>query len=260
MTKPFVAFFKRLVPVFGASLFLILVSSHSISASTPMSASTNKFFMTEPQASLEVAIRANDVAGITRAIAAGAKVSAVGKQDVTPLMIAVDAQQLESVVALLRVGADPNAKAVDGNSSVSLATESYRAKPNGDEILTVIMKAGGDPNARRPDRDPVVMRFINDHDIGHLKRFKALGANLDIQDRSDDPLITTVAMGQDWDVVWALIELGARYDYENGASRRPISRALSLPYPAPDSPLYPYKLKVWQLMKDKGLPVKPLTP
>jgi len=61
-------------------------------------------------------------------------------------------------------------------------------------------------------------------------------------------------------MVWALIELGARYDYENGASRQPLSMSLSLAYPAPDSPLYPYKLKVWQLLKEKGLPVKPMKP
>jgi hypothetical protein len=260
MTKPAIAFLSKLATAIGTSLLLIFLPSQSKSAPNPMSASINKFFLTEPQASLEAAIRSDDPAGISRAIVAGAKVGARGKQEVTPLMIAVDAQQLESVVALLKAGADPNAKAIDGHGPVSLATESYRAKPNGDAILTAVMIAGGDPNARRPDRDPVVMRFANDHDIEHLKRFKAMGANLDILDRGDDPLITTVAMGQDWDVVWAMIELGARYDYEGGQSRRPLSRALSLPYPASDSPLYPYKLKVWQFLKDKGLPVKPLQP
>ena len=85
-------------------------------------------------------------------------------------------------------------------------------------------------------------------------------ANLDILDRTGDPLVTSVAMSQDWDMAWALIELGAAYDYEGGRSRRPLSLALKGRYPAPDSPLYPYKRKVWQLLKDKGLPVPPLEP
>jgi hypothetical protein len=67
-----------------------------------------------------------------------------------------------------------------------------------------------------------------------------------------------VALAQDWDGVWCLIELGAGYDYEHGKSTQPLSDALSLKFPGPDSPMYPFKLKVWQLMKDKGLPVKPL--
>ena len=87
---------------------------------------------------------------------------------------------------------------------------------------------------------------------------KSLGANLDVLDRGGDPFITNVAMSADWDMVWALIELGAAYDYEHGDCRQPLSKSLGLRYPSPDSPLYPYKLKVWQFLKDKGLSVKPL--
>ena len=232
MTTRSIAFLSRFASVYGTSLLLILASSQSTSAPNSMSAS-NKFFMTEPQASLEAAIRVDDSAGIGRAIAAGADVSARGKQEKTPLMIAVDAQQLASVVALLKAGADPNAKAIDGHSPVSLATESYRAKPNGDNILAAVMHAGGDPNARRPDRDPVVMRFINDDDIDHLRRFKTLGADLDIRDRGDDPLITTVAMGQDWDMVWAMIELGGKTTTraDNPGARSAAHSAFPIPRP-----------------------------
>lgn len=69
-----------------------------------------------------------------------------------------------------------------------------------------------------------------------------------------------MALAQDWDGVWCLIELGARVDYEDGRSTQPLSDALSLRFPAPDSPMYAYKRKVWQFMKDRGLPVRPLRP
>lgn len=216
------------------------------------------FFTSGPQAALEEAIRADDSVEIARAIANGAAVNATGKQEVSPLMIAVDAQKPAAVKALLQAGANPNIKAVDGNTAVSLATENYTANPNGHAIMLAVMHAGGDPNTLRPDRDPVIRRFFNDHDLDDVRLFKQFGANLDIIGRGDEPLITSVALAQDWDGVWCLIELGARYDYENGKSTQPLSDALSLKFPAPDSPMYPFKLKVWQLMKDKGLPVKPL--
>jgi hypothetical protein len=232
-------------------------STHSSSVNMPP---TNKFFAIGVQAALETAIRANDTGAIARALADGAEANARGKLDITPLMIAVDAQCPDAVNALLKAGAAPNAQAADGNGPVSLAVRSYRAKPHGRDIMMIVFKAGGDPDSRRPDGDPVIFRFIEDHDVDDVKLMKTLGADLDIRDRGNDPLITSVAMAQDWDMVWTLIEQGARYDYENGASRQPLSMSLSLAYPAPDSPLYPYKLKVWQLLKDKGLPVKPMKP
>ena len=250
------------ISIRGAICLIAAMSVLSL-ASPPASGndhmpSTNKYFTAGPQAALEVAVRANDASAVARALATGADANARGRLDITPLMVAVDVQSLDAVLGLLKAGALPNALAADRNGPVSLAVQSYRAKPFGHDIMMAIFRAGGDPNSRRPDGDPVIFRFIEDHDVKNLAQMKALGANLDIRDRANDPLVTSVAMAQDWDMVWALIELGARYDYEHGASRQPLSMSLGLPYPAPDSPLYPYKLKVWQLMKDKGLPVAPL--
>lgn len=225
-----------------------------------MKTTGNLFFLEGASAALEAAIRVRDERAVEAALAAGADVNARGRQDVTPLMIAVDAQNPGAVEALLRAGALPNAKAVDRNGPVSLAVKSYLARPHGRRILLALLAGGGDPDTRQPDGDPVWMRFIVDHDIPDLARMKSFGANLDIDDRGGFPLITGVAMAQSWDMVWALIELGARYDYENGASTQPLSKSLSLPYPAPDSPQYASKLKVWRLLKDKGLPVKPMRP
>lgn len=221
---------------------------------------SHSFFASGPQAALEIAIRADDVDAIAAALAHGASVNATGRFDITPLMVAVDAQRPRAVQALLMAGARPNARAQDGNGPVSLAVKSYLAKPFGRDIMMAIFHAGGDPNARQPDGDPVLMRFIYDRDVADLKLMKQLGADLDVLDRTGDPLVTSVAMAQDWDMAWALIELGAAVDYEGGRARRPLSLALKGRYPAPDSPLYAYKRKVWQLLKDKGLPVPPLEP
>jgi len=242
---------------FAASCLIAIVSfltSPPIHAMTP----ANRFFLSGTQAVLEAAIRVDDSGEITRAIHDGASVNAVGKFKVTPLMVAVDTQSPRAVQALLAAGALPNARAQDGNGPVSLAVKSCRAKPYGHAIMLAIFKGGGDPDTRQPDGDPVLMRFILDHDAAGLALMKSLGANLNILDRGGDPLITKVAMSQDWDMVWALIELGAEVDYEHGRSRQPLSLALKGGYPAPDSPLYPYKLKVWHFLKDKGIALPPL--
>jgi hypothetical protein len=237
----------------------LLCMASSLTCSTPADMTpSNKFFPSGPQAELEAAIRADNPHAIAQALADGAGVNAAGRFNITPLMIAVDAQCPNAVEALLKAGALPNATAQDRNGPVSLAVKSYRAKPHGRDIMLAIFKGGGDPDSRQPDGDPVLMRFILDHDPAGLRLMKSLGADLDILDRGGDPLITNVAMSQDWDMVWAFVELGAEVDYENGKSTQPLSKALSLKYPASDSPLYPFKVKVWQFLKDKGLPVKPL--
>ena len=251
-------FRRRFLAAALLSGLLTACSASSLPIQNTMSSTKPVFFITGTEAVLEEAIRTNDSLAITRALAAGASVNAMSKQGVSPLMIAVDAQKRLAVEALLRAGANPNLKAADGRSAVSLAVDSYAAQPDGRAILLAVMQGGGDPDTLRPDRDPVIRRFLNDHDLDDVRLFKKFGANLDIRGRGNEPLITSVALAQDWDGVWCLIELGARYDYENGQSTQPLSDALSLRFPAPDSPMYAYKVKVWTLMRDQGLPVRPL--
>ena len=227
------------------------------SSSSAMPSTKAIFFSSGLQQRLEVAIRSDDPVSIDQILSAGAQVNARGLHDVTPLMVAVDAQAPRAVSALLRAGANPNLKAADRAGAVHLAVESHAVAPSGKDILAMIMKAGGDPNTLRPDGDPVIVRFTYDHDLDDLRWFKALGANLDIIGRAEEPIIADVAYGQNWDSVWVMIELGARYDYEKTV--HPLSKALDSPYASsPDSILYPYKLKVWQLFKDRGFAVKPL--
>ena len=224
--------------------------------SNAMPSNKATFFSSGIQQRLEVAIRTDDVSSIDQLLAAGAQVNARGLHDVTPLMIAVDAQAPRAVAALLRAGANPNLKAADGAGAVHLAIQSRLAKPNGQDILAMIMKGGGDPNTLRPDGDPVLMSFTYDHDLESLRWFKSLGADLDIIGRVGEPIISGQAYAQNWDCVWVMIELGARYDYENTVF--PLSKAINGSYAAsPDSILYSYKLKTWQLFKDHGFAVKP---
>lgn len=214
----------------------------------------NGEFDGNPDSALEAAIEADDRLAVAAALAAGAAVDARGPGNLTPLMLAVGRGKARAAAELLARGADPNLRADDGTSAVSLAVDGYRQAP---EILSMILRGGGDPNARGPNGDPVIMRFLNDRNCEYVRRMKAWGADLDILTRGGDPIITEAAVGQDWDLVWCLIELGARYDYERH-SRQPLAASLSGSFPAADSPLYPYKVKVWEHLKAHGIAVPSL--
>ena len=213
-----------------------------------------------PQAALGRAVIAGDAAGISAALAAGAKMDAHDARGVTPLMVAVDRQQIASVTTLLNAGADANATALDGASPVSLAVENYRSQPYGQQIMMAVFQAGGHPDTRRPNGDPMLMKFVNLHDIEGVRMMKSVGADLDARDRANDPVITKAALGMDWDVVWCLIELGARFDYEDGSARAPLSRSLANNAPSRSSPLFVYKEKVWRHLHDAGIKVPSLLP
>lgn len=209
----------------------------------------NTWFNTSESA-LEAAILADDGTAVTRAVQLGASANARSKSNVTPLMVAVDRLKPRAVAALLAAGADPNLKADDGASAVSLAVENYRRAP---DIMRAVFAAGGDPNALRPNKSPVIMRFVIDHDCERIAMMKSLGANLDALARTGRPLVLTAAASADWDSVWCLLQLGAKYDYPTTPATPNLSEWLADAFPAPDSPIYPYKVKVRDFLRSKGL-------
>lgn len=214
-----------------------------------------EFFPKGPAARLEAAIRADDAAGVNAALAAGVDVNLRGVSEVTPLMLAVDAQRPAAVAALLARGAQPNLVAADGRSAISLAVDNYRSAP---AILQALIAAGGNPNARRADGDPVLMRFVNDRHCEAIRWMKSQGANLELRTRAGDALVTDAAVAGDWDVVWCLLELGA--DPDPPGARLSLARLLKSRTPAPDSPIYAHKQRVWAWLNARGAKLPPLSP
>jgi uncharacterized protein len=243
----------RRLGLLGGALLAALLAAWALK---PSGGGVNKPLFSDPKLiQLQQAIDARDAAGVQAALAAGAAVNGRGLQQVTPLMLAVDRLSLETVTLLLKAGADPNLQADDGHSAVSLAVANYRRAP---EVMKAIFAGGGNPNARRPDDDPVIMRFVNDRNCEYIRYMKSLGADLEVTTRTGDSLVSDTAVSGDWDVTWCLLELGA--NPTSAHSRLPLLQLLAGTFPAPDSPIYPYKLKVWQFMKDRGHPVAPLPP
>ena len=85
----------------------------------------------------------------------GSPVNARDRNQVTPLMLAVDRLRQQAVAELLARGADPNLTAADAASAVSLALENHAKAP---ELMLTIIRAGAGPNMRSCGNDPVIMR------------------------------------------------------------------------------------------------------
>jgi len=203
---------------------------------------------------LEQAILQDNALAVAKLIEGGADPNARGRNEVTPVEFAVGNLKKHATTELLRHGADLNLKDVEGDNAVTLAVRAYNKEP---DLLAIVLKSGGDPNTRQPDGDPVIAHFIHDHNLEAIRFMKAAGADIDARSRSGDPLIIEVGITEDWDVLWTLLDLGAKYDYPDEPMN--LVKAFATPeVTPPDSPLWPYKVKVWKFLHERGLPLPPL--
>lgn len=206
------------------------------------------FQKNKPEDVLERAIDSDDAAAVADAIAKGANVNAQGEHGVTPLILAVGKNKRQAVAELLRHKANTDARSQDGETAVTLAATAYKKHPH---LLDMLLKAGANPNTLFSNRNPIMVRFLNDHNLDAVRYLHAAGANLDLRDSSNDPLVITEAITQDWDSVDLLLSLGARYDYKDLPITWMEIFGNRFPTP-PDSPLWKYKVKAWRFLKQNG--------
>ena len=205
---------------------------------------------------LQQAIDADDVEKLHAAVKAGAQVNAKGKQAVTPLEYALGHFKKQTYTELLHLHADPNQRDVEGDNAVTLAVRAYAKDP---EYLVLALKSGGDPNTRKADADPIIASFIAARNIKGIQFLASMGADVNARGRNAAPLIVDASLTQDWDVVWCLLELGAKFDYttENFSVEAGFRNYKATP---PDSPLYAYKQKSYEFLTAHGLALPPLLP
>ncbi|WP_175824214.1 hypothetical protein [Burkholderia sp. BCC0419] len=229
-----------------------LLALSIVAGCAPLSATSADMQFNGRDTRLERAIEADDPAAVAIAIAGGASVNARGARNVTPLEFAVATHREKAAAALIAHHADPNLRDADGDSAVSLAVNAYRRDPS---LLAMMLDGGGNPNAVRPDGDPVIVRFLNDRNLDAITYLHSRGADIDAE-VDGQPMVVNAAWGADWDVVWRLIELGARTDTPKAAAG--LVETFKIPGATlPDSPIYPFKVKVWVHLKAQGLDAEP---
>ena len=197
---------------------------------------------------LEQSIEHDDAIGVAKAIKAGENPNTQGLHGVTPLIMAVGKLKKQAVAELLRHGASTEQRDIEGDNAVTLAIRAYKKEP---QLLDMVLKAGGNPNTLFPNSDPVIVRFLNDYNFDAVRYLKKAGADIDARNRSGDPLVISYGISEDWDAVWTLLDLGAQYNYPQEAFT--WQDIFSTPDTTPpDSPLWPYKVKVWKFLKQNG--------
>jgi ankyrin repeat protein len=163
-----------ILPIAAALALLAGVPSTSLMAQTPPSERELRIY-----AGLHAAAANGAVAEIEQLVADGEKPNLQDSKSRTPLIVAAFRRQQAAAVALLRLGANPNARDADGYDVLAIAT-------------------------------------IN-HDIEMLKTALAGGANARaVVGRDDGSALISAAQLGFVDIVRALIEAKADIDHVNG--------------------------------------------
>lgn len=171
----------------------------------------DNFFSDRSQLVLARAIEAEDIPAIDRAVAEGADVNAIGKDEMTPLAWAFAKQKKESFRRLLEKGADPNfktKKAAWNNDGQSVMQ--FSAMASDSDYLRLSLKHGGNPNA--PDLLPgrtIIYTAIRNRRPENIRILARSGANLNFQDASGATPAMMAKNDSQFDLVYLLMELGA---------------------------------------------------
>lgn len=233
--------------------YLCALLSLCLSACSQTADSAKYFTKNAAERTLETAINNDDAQGVNTAIAQGADVNTVGKAQLTPLLLSVGSLKLKATKALLEAGADPQMREISGQNAMTVAAEAYGKVP---ELLEMLLNHGGDPSIRGSDDDPIITNFLTAFDFDAVRYLASKGADINARTNTKRPLVVSYALSGDWDAVWVLLKLGADYNYAD--EQLNIEGLLNDPdRHAPGSPLWPYKVKVWKFLKEKGVAVAP---
>lgn len=143
---------------------------------------------------------------VVQLVKAGANVNAVGQKNMTPLVWALTARNVEGMRALLQAGADPNQSVGPERQfhPVWLAAGMDTPGP-----LRVLLEFKGDPNAPHKGYEfNALMRAVM-----HLDNVKLLvnaGAEVNAADSTGNPIALSAASLAQYDVVIYLLEHGYR--------------------------------------------------
>jgi len=141
----------------------------------------------------------------------------------TPLMRAIDTQQIEAVNVLLKAKANPSAKTPDGESCLVLAVKSR--KP---EIVKALIEAKADVKETPASGDSAVLVAAQDgmeESYEIIKLLAKAGAPMDVANAAYTPLIFAI-QSEKVDLVKLLLESGANPNARVEDSQPPITQAL----------------------------------
>jgi ankyrin repeat protein len=157
------------------------------------------------QRQLEAAIMTGSLDDVRKAIADGVSINLSGKQGITPLILAISRDNVYILSALLKAGADFNARLDCGTPAIWFAAT--REVPGS---LRMLLEAGADPNAIDEGRhQSPLFGALRSHNLENVRLLIGARANIDYQNFNGftAPMIA-VGLGE-FEIACYLVESGA---------------------------------------------------
>ncbi|WDD96960.1 ankyrin repeat domain-containing protein [Thalassomonas actiniarum] len=191
-------------------------------------------------------------------IAQGLKLNSHGDEGITPLFWLMLDKDLKAIELALKLGADPNFTAPDGQHTVATIVGE-----GDDDILALLLEYGGDANAVDLDGFPAIFKSIGHDNWQQINMLLAAGADLNKTDpgQRNPPLYASFI--NKYESAYKLIGLGADY---HKASSSGITLAWNIYSDLADNLLNPeydaygWALKIKELLIEKGIKFPPLSP
>ncbi|MEO1041431.1 MAG: ankyrin repeat domain-containing protein [Pseudomonadota bacterium] len=163
------------------------------------------------------AVRMGDVTAVDNAIAQGANLDVRLEFGATPLLWAIDSQDLSITSALLDAGADPNLADDDGATALMIACEL-----GGEEITRRLVEANADVNETRADGISPLAICARHATSGAVSALLAAGANPTKGDADGRTPVMWAASGGKAESVRLLAEAGANINAVSTAGFTPL--------------------------------------
>jgi ankyrin repeat protein len=158
-----------------------------------------------PYDSLADAIRAGDKAALRALLQKNADVNAASLDGSTPLLLAAQLDDLETVDLLLRAGADPKTANRYGVAPLFAAATTGNAA-----IIEKLLAAGADPNTALPEGETTLMTAARTGSVTAIKVLVARGADVNAKERwRGQTALMWAAAENNAAAVKALVETGA---------------------------------------------------
>jgi ankyrin repeat protein len=135
----------------------------------------------------------------------GLDVNFLGNDDMTPLMLALGAQQKESLRVLLELNADPTF--VSPNREVNVV--SIAAGASDSEFLEILLEGGGNPDQVDHLGRPALSIAAMNNQLKNLELLIEAGADINSTDKSNTTAALNAALINQFEAVVFLLENGA---------------------------------------------------
>ncbi len=209
-------------------------------------------FPTAQSGELAIAVAEGDVAGIVTLVQQGVAVDTEGQFGTTPLMVAIEFEQPQSISKLLELGADPN-----HTTDMGWVSPMHMSLSQADtQLLQELLDHGGDPNFGQDDRNPLVVQVS---DAGRPEFVTVLvdaGANIDARGLNDDTAVIAAARRANYSIVLYLLERGADYSLTNRADES-LVRFIEVNFYRNLDPDVDYREQVIAFLRAQGEELEP---